>query len=71
MTRRDRAIRHARAKLAIAERLVRDARAVLAGESYDDAQLAAVLSTCVRCGRRTYQTVPHPACTACREQGAA
>ena len=70
MTRRDRAVRHALSKLAIAERYARDAIAVLAvaGESYDDRQIGASFGSCVRCGERFYFVARSsvPVCSRCR-----
>ena len=68
MTRRDRAVRHALDKLAIAERYARDARSVLAGESYDDRQIGAVLGPCAKCGERFYFVARSsvPVCSRCR-----
>ena len=54
MTRRDRVVRHALDKLAIAERYAREARAVFTGESYDDRQIGAVLGECGKCGEQFY-----------------
>ena len=67
-SRRDRAVRHALSKLAIAERYAREARAVYAGESYDDRQIGAVLGPCVRCGERFYfvARASVPVCSRCR-----
>lgn len=71
MNRRDHALRHASAKLAIAERHIREVleARLMAVESYDDRQAGAELLACVKCGQSYYFVVAQrpPVCGRCRK----
>jgi hypothetical protein len=70
VTRRDRSIRHALDKLAIAERYAREASVALASaDSYDDRQLDAVLLQCATCDKSYWVRVARKplTCAWCRK----